>query len=164
MSDLFYENVDLTQLTQLNILQIMKCLPHRYPFLLVDRVTNVELGKNITAIKNVTINEPFFVGHFEPFPVMPGVLIIEGMAQVAGLLNVLSFGARKEKELYFFAAIDKARFKRQVIPGDQLTFRVDLVRLTRGIGKFNVVAKVDDHIAAEAEIMIAKKEVQIYGN
>ncbi|RTL10832.1 MAG: 3-hydroxyacyl-ACP dehydratase FabZ [Neisseriaceae bacterium] len=145
--------------TQLNILDIMKRLPHRYPFLLVDRVTEVKVGETIRAIKNVTINEPFFVGHFADFPVMPGVLIVEAMAQVAGLLSVLSYGERKENELYFFAAIDKARFKRQVTPGDQLIFEVDVIKVSRGIGKFKAVAKVDGQVAAEAEIMIAKKEV-----
>lgn len=150
------ENINLSQL---NILEIMKCLPHRYPFLLVDRVTNYEAGKSISAYKNVTINEPFFVGHFAEFPVMPGVLIVEAMAQVAGLLTVMTYGERKENELYFFAAIDKARFKRQVVPGDQLMFEVEMVKVTRGIGKYRAVAKVDGLIAAEAEIMIAKKEV-----
>ena len=150
------EQIDITQL---NITEIMKRIPHRYPFLLVDRVTNVEINKNITVIKNVTINEPFFVGHFAEFPVMPGVLIIEAMAQSAGLLYVLSYGNRKENELYFFAAIDKARFKRQVIPGDQLVFEVELVKATRGIAKFRATAKVDGQVAAEAEIMIAKREV-----
>lgn len=150
------ENINLSQL---NILEIMKCLPHRYPFLLVDRVTNYEAGKSISAYKNVTINEPFFVGHFSEFPVMPGVLIVEAMAQVAGLLTVMTYGERKENELYFFAAIDKARFKRQVIPGDKLMFEVEMVKVTRGIGKYRAVAKVDGQIAAEAEIMIAKKEV-----
>jgi 3-hydroxyacyl-[acyl-carrier-protein] dehydratase len=150
------ESMDLTQL---NILEIMKRLPHRYPFLLVDRVTQVEAGKSITAIKNVTINEPFFVGHFADFPVMPGVLIVEAMAQTAGLLSVLSFGERKQNELYFFAAIDKARFKRQVGPGDQLVFEVEILKFSRGIGKFSAIAKVNDQVAAEAEIMIAKKEV-----
>ncbi len=145
--------------TQLNILDIMKRLPHRYPFLLVDRVTEVKIGETIRAIKNVTINEPFFVGHFAEFPVMPGVLIIEAMAQVAGLLSVLTHGERKENELYFFAAIDKARFKRQVIPGDQLVFEVELLKAARGIAKFKAVAKVDNQVAAEAEIMIAKKGV-----
>jgi 3-hydroxyacyl-[acyl-carrier-protein] dehydratase len=145
--------------TELNIMEIMKRLPHRYPFLLVDRVLDVEEGKKITAIKNVTINEPFFVGHFAEFPVMPGVLIIEATAQVAGLLYVLSYGNRKDNELYFFAAIDKARFKRQVIPGDQLVFEVELLKATRGIAKFKAVAKVDGQVAAEAEIMIAKREV-----
>ena len=146
-------------LNQLNILEIMKRLPHRYPFLLVDRVTEVELGKRVQAIKNVTINEPFFVGHFADFPVMPGVLIVEAMAQTAGLLSVLSFGERQENELYFFAAIDKARFKKQVTPGDQLVFEVEIIKVSRGIGKFKAIAKVDGQIAAEAEIMIAKKEV-----
>lgn len=150
------ESIDVTQL---NILEIMKLLPHRYPFLLVDRVTNLQRSKSITAIKNVTINEPFFVGHFDEFPVMPGVLIVEAMAQVAGLLSVTSFGERKNNELYFFAAIDKARFKRQVIPGDQLIFDVEVVKVTCGVGKFQAFARVDGLIAAEAEIMIAKKEV-----
>lgn len=148
-----------TVLTQLNIMEIMKLLPHRYPFLLVDRVTNIEVGKNITALKNVTVNEEFFTGHFGEFPVMPGVLIVEAMAQVAGLLTVVSFGERKPNELYFFAGIDNARFKRQVVPGDQLIFEVSIIKVVRGIGKFNAVAKVDGQVVAEAEIMIAKREV-----
>lgn len=145
--------------TKLNILEIMEYLPHRYPFLLVDRVLEATPNEKITAIKNVTFNEPFFTGHFPEFPVMPGVLIIEAMAQVSGLLTVLSIGPNKENELCFFAAIDKARFKRQVVPGDQLVFNVQLVKYTRGIGKFHAVATVDGQVAAEAEIMIAKREV-----
>ena len=146
-------------LTELNILQIMEWLPHRYPFLLVDRVTESVPGKSIRALKNVTINEHFFFGHFAEYPVMPGVLIVEAMAQVAGLLTIMSFGQRKDNEIYFFAAIDKARFKRQVVPGDQLVFEVELMNFKRGIGKFKAIAKVDGQLAAEAEIMIAKKEV-----
>ena len=146
-------------LTKLNILQIMEWLPHRYPFLLVDRVTESVPGKSIRALKNVTINEHFFAGHFAEYPVMPGVLIVEAMAQVAGLLTIMSFGQRKDNEIYFFAAIDKARFKRQVVPGDQLVFEVELMNFKRGIGKFKAIAKVDGKLAAEAEIMIAKKEV-----
>ena len=146
-------------LTELNILQIMEWLPHRYPFLLVDRVTESVPGKSIRALKNVTFNGHFFAGHFAEYPVMPGVLIVEAMAQVAGLLTIMSFGQRKDNEIYFFAAIDKARFKRQVVPGDQLVFEVELMNFKRGIGKFKAIAKVDGQLAAEAEIMIAKKEV-----
>lgn len=144
---------------ELNILEIMKRLPHRYPFLLIDRITGHEVGKKITAYKNVTINEYFFAGHFEGFPVMPGVLIIEAMAQASGILAVLSHGEQKENELSFFAAIDKARFKRQVVPGDKLDFEIELIKTTRGISKFQAVATVDGQIAAEAEIMIARREV-----
>ena len=146
-------------LTELNILQIMEWLPHRYPFLLVDRVTESVPRKSIRALKNVTINEHFLAGCFAEYPVMPGVLIVEAMAQVAGLLTIMSFGQRKDNEIYFFAAIDKARFKRQVVPGDQLVFEVELMNFKRGIGKFKAIAKVDGQLAAEAEIMIAKKEV-----
>lgn len=143
----------------LNIQDIIKLLPHRYPFLLIDKVTSCVPHEKVVAIKNVTINEPFFVGHFAEFPVMPGVLIVEAMAQAAGILTISSIGQRKPNELYFFASIDKARFKRQVIPGDQLVLEISLVKFIRGIGKFIAVAKVDGQIAAEAEIMIAKKEV-----
>ena len=132
-------------------------LPHRYPFLLLDRVTAFEANQTLTAIKNVTMNEPFFQGHFPGFPVMPGVLITEALAQACGTLAILSEGGRNDKEIYFFAGIDNARFKRQVIPGDQLVFEVELLQSKRGIGKFKAVAKVDGQVAAEAEIMCAKK-------
>ena len=134
-------------------------LPHRYPFLLLDRVTAFEANQTLTAIKNVTLNEPFFQGHFPGFPVMPGVLITEALAQACGTLAILSEGGRNDKEIYFFAGIDNARFKRQVIPGDQLVFEVELLQSKRGIGKFKAVAKVDGQVAAEAEIMCAKKVV-----
>ncbi|UOO90657.1 3-hydroxyacyl-ACP dehydratase FabZ [Vitreoscilla massiliensis] len=134
-------------------------LPHRYPFLLLDRVTAFEANQTLTAIKNVTMNEPFFQGHFPDFPVMPGVLITEALAQACGTLAILSEGGRNDKEIYFFAGIDNARFKRQVIPGDQLVFEVELLQSKRGIGKFKAVAKVDGQVAAEAEIMCAKKVV-----
>ena len=134
-------------------------LPHRYPFLLLDRVTAFEANQTLTAIKNVTMNEPFFQGHFPGFPVMPGVLITEALAQACGPLAILSEGGRNDKEIYFFAGIDNARFKRQVIPGDQLVFEVTLLQSKRGIGKFKAVAKVDGQVAAEAEIMCAKKVV-----
>ncbi|AUZ03940.2 MULTISPECIES: 3-hydroxyacyl-ACP dehydratase FabZ [Vitreoscilla] len=134
-------------------------LPHRYPFLLLDRVIAFEANQTLTAIKNVTMNEPFFQGHFPEFPVMPGVLITEALAQACGTLAILSEGGRNEDEIYFFAGIDNARFKRQVIPGDQLVFEVELVQSKRGIGKFKAVAKVDGQVAAEAEIMCAKRKV-----
>ena len=134
-------------------------LPHRYPFLLLDRVTDFEANQTLTAIKNVTMNEPFFQGHFPDFPVMPGVLITEALAQACGTLAILSEGGRNDNEIYFFAGIDNARFKRQVIPGDQLVFEVELLQSKRGIGKFKAVAKVDGQVAAEAEIMCAKKVV-----
>ena len=134
-------------------------LPHRYPFLLLDRVTAFEANQTLTAIKNVTMNEPFFQGHFPGFPVMPGVLITEALAQACGTLAILSEGGRNDKEIYFFAGIDNARFKRQVIPGDQVVFEVTLLQSKRGIGKFKAVAKVDGQVAAEAEIMCAKKVV-----
>ena len=134
-------------------------LPHRYPFLLLDRVTAFEANQTLTAIKNVTMNEPFFQGHFPGFPVMPGVLITEALAQACGTLAILSEGGRNDKEIYFFAGIDNARFKRQVIPGGQLVSEVELLQSKRGIGKFKAVAKVDGQVAAEAEIMCAKKVV-----
>lgn len=134
-------------------------LPHRYPFLLLDRVIAFEANQTLTAIKNVTMNEPFFQGHFPEFPVMPGVLITEALAQACGTLAILSEGGRNEDEIYFFAGIDNARFKRQVIPGDQLVFEVQLVQSKRGIGKFKAVAKVDGQVAAEAEIMCAKRKM-----
>ena len=134
-------------------------LPHRYPFLLLDRVTAFEANQTLTAIKNVTMNEPFFQGHFPGFPVMPGVFITEALAQACGTWAILSEGGRNDKEIYFFAGIDNARFKRQVIPGDQLVFEVELLQSKRGIGKFKAVAKVDGQVAAEAEIMCAKKVV-----
>lgn len=139
---------------------LQQLLPHRYPFLLIDRVTAFEAGKSLTALKNVTINEPFFNGHFPNFPVMPGVLIIEALAQACGTLSILTAGGRQDDEIYFFVGIDNARFKRQVVPGDQLVFEVELLTLKRDIGKFKAVAKVDGQIAAEAEIMCAKRKVE----
>lgn len=137
---------------------IQKLIPHRYPFLQLDRITAFEPMKTLTAIKNVSINEPQFQ-YFPDLPVMPGVLIIEAMAQACGTLAILSEGGRKENEFFFFAGIDEARFKRQVIPGDQLVFEVELLTSRRGIGKFNAVAKVDGQVAVEAVIMCAKRVV-----
>lgn len=140
----------------INIIEIMKYMPHSYPFLLVDRVIAAVPGKSITAIKNVTINEPFFVGHFPKFPVMPGVLIIEAMAQTAGMLVFVTHG-KQENEIFFFASINNAKFKRQVIPGDQLRIEVECINEMRGMSKYKATAFVEDVLAAEAELMIAKK-------
>ena len=140
---------------------ILNLLPHRYPFLLVDRVKALEAAKSITALKNVTINEPFFVGHFQDYPVMPGVLIVEALAQAAGILAVKTHDGdvRQENALYFFVGIDNCRFKRQVIPGDQVILEVEMLRVSRGIGKFRAVARVDGEIAAEADLMCARREI-----
>jgi len=145
---------------EMDIHAILEHLPHRYPFLLVDRVLSVEPGKNIFALKNVTINEPFFPGHYPHHPVMPGVLIIEAMAQAAALLSFKSMGSKPDdNSVYYFAGIDGARFKRPVIPGDQLIIKVTLTRSMRGVFKFSAMAEVDGQLAAEAELMCAVKSV-----
>ena len=138
---------------------IQKLIPHRYPFMLIDRITAFERGKSLIAIKNITMNEPQFTGHFPDFPVMPGVLVIEAMAQACGALAILTEGGRDPDENYFFAGIDDARFKRQVIPGDRLVFEIELLQSKRGIGKFKAIAKVDGELAVEAGIMCAKRKV-----
>lgn len=138
----------------MDIHQILKQLPHRYPILLVDRVLELEKGKRIKALKNVTINEPFFTGHFPHRPVMPGVLMLEAMAQAAALLAFDTLGTTPDdKTVYYFAGIDGARFKRPVEPGDQLVMEVSLERMKSGIFKFKGTARVDDQIACEAELM-----------
>ncbi|WP_211463886.1 3-hydroxyacyl-ACP dehydratase FabZ [Collimonas silvisoli] len=138
----------------LDINQIKTYLPHRYPLLLVDRVLNWESGKSITAIKNVTINEEFFNGHFPNKPVMPGVLTIEALAQTAALLSFLSEGRKPdENTVVYFLGIDKARFRRPVEPGDQIKLQVEIVRVVRGIWKYKAVASVDGEMAVEAEFM-----------
>jgi len=138
--------------------KIMKLLPHRYPFLLVDRVTEVEPGVSLSAIKNVTINEPFFQGHFPGKPIMPGVLILEAMAQATGLLAFSGLIDPSESRLYILVGIDKARFRGQVLPGDQLTLQVSLKRNMRGIGMFDCKALVDDEVVAEAQMMCSEQE------
>ena len=140
-------------------IDIKKILPHRYPFLLIDRIIEVETLKSIKAIKNVTNNEEFFNGHFPIYNVMPGVLIIEALAQAAGALAILSIGERKENEIYFFVGIDNARFKRQVLPGDQLILEVSLLNKKQNVAKFNAIAKVGEEIAATAILMFARGEV-----
>ncbi|WP_207669276.1 3-hydroxyacyl-ACP dehydratase FabZ [Fonticella tunisiensis] len=134
-------------------IDIQNILPHRYPFLLVDRITEIEEGKRAVGIKNVTINEPFFQGHFPGNPIMPGVLIVEAMAQV-GAVAILSMEEYKGK-LAVFTGIDKLRFRKQVVPGDTLIMEAELVAIKRGIGKAKVSARVGDKIAAEGELMFA---------
>ena len=140
----------------IDIHRILKLLPHRYPFLLVDRVIELDPGKTIKALKNVTMNEPFFQGHFPDFPVMPGVLIIEALAQTAALLT---FSEEHDPEdVYYFAGIDGARFKRIVLPGDQLIMHATFERGKAGIYKFQVKATVQDELAAEAVITCAVRK------
>ncbi len=144
----------------MDIHQILKQLPHRYPILLVDRVLSVEKGKSIQALKNVTINEPFFTGHFPHRPVMPGVLMLEAMAQAAALLAFDTLGVTPDdKTVYYFAGIDGARFKRPVEPGDQLVMEVTLERMKAGIFKFKGMARVGDEIACEAELMCTMRSI-----
>lgn len=138
----------------MNIHKILSLLPHRYPFLLVDRVTELVLGERIRAYKNVTINEPFFNGHFPGKPVMPGVLVLEALAQAAGLLSFETNGeAPGDENVFYFVGIDNARFKKPVVPGDQLVLEASIDRIRGGIYKFKGVAKVDDQIVCEAELM-----------
>ena len=144
----------------MDIHEILRHLPHRYPIILVDRVLEIEHGKRIVALKNVSINEPVFMGHFPHYPVMPGVLIIEALAQAAAILSFVTFDKRADSNsVYYFAGIDNARFKRPVGPGDQLWLEVELVREMRGIGKFGARALVDGQMAAEAELLCAYRQI-----
>ena len=144
----------------MDIHQILKQLPHRYPILLVDRVLSIEKGKTIQALKNVTINEPFFTGHFPHRPVMPGVLMLEAMAQAAALLAFDTVGVTPDdKTVYYFAGIDGARFKRPVEPGDQLILNVEMLRMKAGIFKFKGVTRVGGDIACEAELMCTMRTI-----
>ena len=142
----------------IDIQEILELLPHRYPFLLVDRVLAFTPGVNIVALKNVTINEPFFSGHFPGRPVMPGVLIVEAMAQAAGLLSFKTPSLNLTKgSIFYFAGIDNARFKRPVRPGDQLQLEAEILKVVRGVGKFRCRATVGGQLAAEAEILAVLK-------
>jgi 3-hydroxyacyl-[acyl-carrier-protein] dehydratase len=144
----------------MDINEIMRHLPHRYPFLLVDRVLECESGKRIKAVKNVTLNEPFFQGHFPGYPVMPGVLVIEAMAQVSAILAYVTRGERHDaKSLLFFAGIDGARFKRPVFPGDQLVLEAVELNVVRSVFKFAAKASVDGELVAEAQLMAAVRDV-----
>nr|WP_283106358.1 MULTISPECIES: 3-hydroxyacyl-ACP dehydratase FabZ [Shewanella] len=144
----------------MDIKEILEYLPHRYPFLLIDRVLDFTPGETLHAIKNVTINEPFFQGHFPVQPVMPGVLILEAMAQATGLLAFKTMSNKPSPDvLYYFAGIDNARFKRVVEPGDQLHFNVKMIKERRGIGVFQGEARVDGELVCSAEIMCARREI-----
>jgi 3-hydroxyacyl-[acyl-carrier-protein] dehydratase len=146
-------------LNSLDIHKVLQMLPHRYPFLLIDRVLDYTKGESLVAIKNVTINEPFFPGHFPHRPVMPGVLVIEAMAQACGILTFFSDDPRpSEKGVFLFVGIDKARFKRQVEPGDQLRFEVRINRKMRGIWMYEGNAFVGDELCCSAELMCAYRE------
>jgi 3-hydroxyacyl-[acyl-carrier-protein] dehydratase len=141
---------------KLDIIKILQLMPHRYPILLVDRVLELEPGVRISAIKNVSANEPFFQGHFPGHPVMPGVLMIEALAQAAAVLTYVTMETSyPEGTLFLFAGIDGARFKRPVGPGDQLSLEVTMDRIKRGVGKFTCRALVDGELACEAELMCA---------
>ncbi|RYF75944.1 MAG: 3-hydroxyacyl-ACP dehydratase FabZ [Comamonadaceae bacterium] len=144
----------------MDIHEILKMLPHRYPFLLVDRVLELEKGKRIKALKNVTMNEPFFNGHFPHRPVMPGVLMLEAMAQAAALLSFNSLDIKPDNDVvYYFAAIDGARFKRPVEPGDQLVLDVEIDRMKAGIWKFKGRGHVGEELACEASLMCAMRKI-----
>lgn len=139
----------------LDVLQIMEALPHRIPFLFIDRVTSLTVGESITAVKNITNNEPFFQGHFPGKPVMPGVLIMEAMAQAGGVLSYMTMIDVEPKPLFFLAGVDNARFRRTVLPGDQLVIKVDVDRIKRGIWFYKCAASVDGKVAVAADIMCA---------
>ena len=142
----------------MNINEIMQHLPHRYPFLLVDRIIDLQPGKSITGIKNVTFNEPFFQGHFPGQPIMPGVLMVEAMAQVAG---VLAFSSGVEANSVFFMSIEKAKFRKPVVPGDQLRIEIKVLQQRGNVWKFSGTAKVDDKVASEADFtaMVTAREI-----
>ncbi|ROH85287.1 3-hydroxyacyl-[acyl-carrier-protein] dehydratase FabZ [Pseudomethylobacillus aquaticus] len=147
--------------TSMDIHEILDHLPHRYPFMLVDRVVSLEVGKEIVAIKNVSMNEPFFPGHFPYHPVMPGVLIVEAMAQAAAILSFKTMNTKpSDDSVYYFAGIDSARFKKPVSPGDQLVLKVKIDRILRGIWKYSGQALVDDVVVAEAEMMCILKAIE----
>ena len=143
----------------IDVRQIASILPHRYPFLLIDRVIAFEAGKRLSAIKNVTVNEPFFLGHFPGHPVMPGVLLIEAMAQASGVLTQLSDGfAAKPNQLFYLVRVDNARFSRTVVPGDQVLLEVEQKRMLRRMGQYHCRASVDGREVARAELLCAAPE------
>jgi len=144
----------------MDIREVLGYLPHRFPFLLIDRVRECEPGKRIVAIKNVTVNEPYFQGHFPDRPIMPGVLILEAMAQAAAILGFRTMEKRPDNEsMYYFAGIDNARFKKPVIPGDQLVIEVFFGASRRGIGKFSCTARVEGVLVTEADLLCALRPV-----
>ena len=140
----------------MDIKEILKILPHRYPFLMIDRVLDYEAGKTLTALKNISVNEPMFTGHFPEIPVFPGVLVMEAFAQAAGILtSTVASSVLEDGNLFYFAGIDKARFKNPVLPGDQLIIKVELITHKRNLWKFNANAFVDDKLTASAVVMCA---------
>jgi 3-hydroxyacyl-[acyl-carrier-protein] dehydratase len=148
-------------MTSMDIHQILEYLPHRYPILLVDRVLDVVPGERITALKNVSMNEPFFPGHYPHHPVMPGVLVVEAMAQTAAILSFKTMGGKPDdKSVYYFVGIDGARFKRPVSPGDQLIMEVSITANKRGMWKFAGQAKVDGQVACEAELICTVRKLE----
>ena len=147
------------QLNSLQVQEIMALLPHRYPFLLIDRVLDFTPGESLTALKNVTINEPIFTGHFPGMPIFPGVLILEALAQATGILGFKTVTERAENELYLFAAIDDARFKKPVVPGDTMILEVKFLKERRNMWKFYGEAKVEGQIVCSAELMCARREL-----
>jgi len=147
--------------TSMDIHEILEHLPHRYPFVLIDRVVSLELGKEIVAIKNVSVNEPYFPGHFPYHPVMPGVLIVEAMAQAAAILSFKTMDTKpSDDSVYYFAGIDSARFKKPVSPGDQIVLNVKIDRILKGIWKYTGVASVDGVVVAEAQMMCILKAIE----
>ena len=148
-------------MSQMDIHEILEHLPHRYPILLVDRVLDVVPGERIVALKNVSVNEPFFPGHYPHHPVMPGVLIVEALAQAAAILSFKTLGGKPDdKSVYYFVGIDGARFKRPVSPGDQLILEVAIQANKRGLWKFSAQAKVNSQVAAEAELMCTVRTIE----
>lgn len=146
----------------MNVEEIKEYLPQRYPFLLVDRIVEMELGKSVVGYKNVTVNEPFFVGHFPTEPIMPGVLIIEALGQVAGVLGFKTQGKKpKDGYQYLFVGVDNARFRRPVVPGDRLMLMAEMENFRRGIYKFKCKATVDDELVTSMDIMCAERKVNL---
>ena len=148
-------------MTEMDIFEVLKNLPQRYPILMIDRVKHCDIGKRIVALKNVSANEPYFQGHFPGRPIMPGVMILEAMAQAAGVLIISGDkGTDHHQNIYYYVGIDDARFKKPVIPGDQLELDVKVERMLRGIGKFSCVARVGTELAAEATILLAMRPAE----
>jgi len=150
--------VQENELIKLDIHKILELLPHRYPILLVDRVLELNPSKSITALKNVSINEPYFCGHFPNKPIMPGVLILESLAQTAAILTFGTDMKRQDNRFYYFVGIDNARFKRPVEPGDQLILNIQVERFIKGIWKFKANAKVDGKIVCQADLLCTVKD------
>ncbi len=148
-----------SQKNELNVHEIQELIPHRYPMLLVDRVLDFEPGKTLHAIKNVTFNEPVFMGHFPELAIFPGVLILESLAQATGILGFKSSNGREEGEMYLFASIDNARFKQPVVPGDTMHLHVEFIKERRGMWKFRGEAKVNGKVVCSADLMCARRKL-----